>query len=114
MSAEGSAPGFSLAGGGPLGRLTLAGAAWGTPRGAMLIGLAAWLPLLAASIVLSSIIAFLEVYLFAFLGDLVDLLSAEDRATFWDTHGVKLMVMSVDNRIERWTASSIQPMPSLA
>ena len=50
MSAEGSAPGFSLSGGGLLGRLTLAGAAWGTPRGAMLIGLAAWLPLLAASI----------------------------------------------------------------
>jgi hypothetical protein len=50
MSAGGSAPGFSLADGGPLHRLTLAGAAWGSPRGAMLVGLAAWLPLLAASI----------------------------------------------------------------
>jgi ATP-binding cassette, subfamily B, multidrug efflux pump len=50
-------------------------------------------PLLLASIIFSAVIAFLEVYLFAFLGDLVDLLANADRATFWETHGTKLMVM---------------------
>jgi ATP-binding cassette subfamily B multidrug efflux pump len=50
-------------------------------------------PLLLASILFSAVIAFLEVYLFAFLGDLVDLLASADRTTFWDTHGTKLMAM---------------------
>jgi ATP-binding cassette subfamily B multidrug efflux pump len=50
-------------------------------------------PLLVISIAFSAVIALLEVYLFAFLGDLVDLLTAADRATFWDEHGTKLMVM---------------------
>ena len=53
----------------------------------------AFWPLLAVSILFSAVIAFLEVYLFAFLGDLVDLLAQADRATFWETHGLKLMVM---------------------
>ena len=38
-------------------------------------------------------IALIEVYLFAFLGDLVDLLAAADRATFWQANGNKLIVM---------------------
>ena len=50
-------------------------------------------PMLAVSIGLNAVIAFLEVYLFAFLGDLVDFLNTADRATFWAAHGNKLMVM---------------------
>ncbi len=53
-----------------------------------------FLPLLAASVAFSSVIALIEVYLFAFLGDLVDLLAAADRATFWQANGAKLMVMA--------------------
>ena len=52
-------------------------------------------PLLVASILLSAVIAFLEVYLFAFLGQLVDFLTAADRAQFWQDHGLKLAVMGV-------------------
>jgi ATP-binding cassette subfamily B multidrug efflux pump len=50
-------------------------------------------PMLLISMLLSAVIAFLEVYLFAFLGDLVDLLTGADRATFWQAHGTELMVM---------------------
>jgi ATP-binding cassette subfamily B multidrug efflux pump len=50
-------------------------------------------PLLVASMLLSAAIALIEVYLFAFLGDLVDLLTGADRATFWQDHGASLMVM---------------------
>ena len=50
-------------------------------------------PLLLAAMLFSAVIAFLEVYLFAFLGDLVDLLAEADRATFWQTHGLKLAAM---------------------
>ena len=50
-------------------------------------------PLLLASILFSAVIAFLEVYLFAFLGQLVDFLTAANRPTFWQDHGTKLMVM---------------------
>ena len=53
----------------------------------------AFWPLLLVSILFSAVIAFLEVYLFAFLGDLVDILAQADRATFWETHSTKLMVM---------------------
>ena len=50
-------------------------------------------PLLLASTVLSALIAFVEVYLFAFLGDLVDLLTSANRATFWQEHSTELMLM---------------------
>ena len=50
-------------------------------------------PLLVISTLFSAMIALLEVYLFAFLGDLVDLLTGADRAAFWTEHGTKLMVM---------------------
>lgn len=44
--------------------------------------------LLVVSIVLSAVIAFVEVYLFSFLGKLVDLLTKADRASFWQTNGL--------------------------
>jgi len=49
--------------------------------------------LLALSIAFSTTIAFIEVYLFAFLGHLVDLLSNADRATFWQQNGAWLAFM---------------------
>jgi ATP-binding cassette, subfamily B, multidrug efflux pump len=52
-----------------------------------------FLPLLIASILFSTVIALIEVYLFAFIGNLVDLLSAANRATFWDDNAIKLIVM---------------------
>ncbi len=50
-------------------------------------------PLLLASTLFSALIALIEVYLFAFLGDLVDLLVSADRATFWQDNGTELMIM---------------------
>ncbi len=52
-----------------------------------------FLPLLIASILFSTVIALIEVYLFAFIGNLVDLLSAADRATFWEENSTKLILM---------------------
>ncbi|MDP1702157.1 MAG: ABC transporter ATP-binding protein [Aestuariivirga sp.] len=52
-----------------------------------------FLPLLIASILFSTVIALIEVYLFAFIGDLVDLLGAADRATFWEVNATKLILM---------------------
>ena len=52
-----------------------------------------FLPLLIASILFSTMIALIEVYLFAFIGNLVDLLSAADRATFWEDNSTKLILM---------------------
>jgi ATP-binding cassette subfamily B multidrug efflux pump len=52
-------------------------------------------PLLLVSILFSAAIAFIEVYLFAFLGDLVDLLGTADRASFWREHGTQLTIMGV-------------------
>jgi ATP-binding cassette subfamily B multidrug efflux pump len=52
-----------------------------------------FLPLLAASVGFSVVIAFIEVYLFAFIGNLVDLLATADRATFWQSYGLKLVAM---------------------
>jgi len=52
-----------------------------------------FLPLLAASIIFSTVIALIEVYLFAFIGNLVDLLSTADRATFWEVNATKLILM---------------------
>ena len=50
-------------------------------------------PLLVISMGFSAVIALLEVYLFAFLGDLVDVLTTANRAGFWAENGTKLMVM---------------------
>jgi ATP-binding cassette, subfamily B, multidrug efflux pump len=52
-----------------------------------------FLPLLLASILFSTVIALIEVYLFAFIGNLVDLLSAANRATFWEDNSTKLILM---------------------
>ncbi len=52
-----------------------------------------FLPLLIASILFSTMIALIEVYLFAFIGNLVDLLSAANRATFWEDNSTKLILM---------------------
>ena len=54
-----------------------------------------FLPLLAASIIFSTVIALIEVYLFAFIGNLVDLLTTADRATFWEVNATKLTLMGV-------------------
>ncbi len=50
-------------------------------------------PILLAATLLSAVIAFLEVYLFAFLGHLVDLLTGANRATFWQDNGSTLLFM---------------------
>ena len=52
-----------------------------------------FLPLLIVSILFSTVIALIEVYLFAFIGNLVDLLSTADRATFWQVNATKLILM---------------------
>ena len=52
-----------------------------------------FLPLLVASILFSTAIAFIEVYLFAFVGDIVDLLATADRETFWQANGTRLIIM---------------------
>lgn len=52
-----------------------------------------FLPLLIASIAFSTAIAFIEVYLFAFIGNLVDLLAKADHATFWQANGLRLALM---------------------
>lgn len=52
-----------------------------------------FLPLLVASILFSTMIALIEVYLFAFIGNLVDLLSTANRATFWEDNATKLILM---------------------
>jgi ATP-binding cassette, subfamily B, multidrug efflux pump len=52
-----------------------------------------FLPLLIASILFSTVIALIEVYLFAFIGNLVDLLSTADRTTFWEVNATKLILM---------------------
>ena len=57
-------------------------------------------PLLLVSAILSTVIALIEVSLFAFVGNLVDWLSTSARETFWQTHrhqliGVSLVVLIV-------------------
>ena len=53
--------------------------------------------LLAASVFLSAVIGFLEVYAFELTGGVIEWMSVTDRAAFWDTHGrdVALIVMLV-------------------
>jgi ATP-binding cassette subfamily B multidrug efflux pump len=51
-----------------------------------------FVPLLAAGLLLSVVIAILEVRVFAFLGTLVDTLGTADRSTFWDDHKMELLV----------------------
>ena len=51
--------------------------------------------LLVGTMALGIITALGEVSLFGFLGNLVDWLSASDRATFWQDHGLKLSLLGV-------------------
>ena len=44
---------------------------------------------------MSASIALLEVLLFSFLGDLVDLLAGADRTNFWQNHGDQMLWMAV-------------------
>lgn len=52
-------------------------------------------PLILAGAILSTVIALSEVYLFAFMGSLVDWLTTTDRDTFWESHGTKLILISL-------------------
>ncbi|HET7715088.1 MAG TPA: ABC transporter ATP-binding protein [Bauldia sp.] len=51
-------------------------------------------PLIAMA-ALTALISVIEIVFFAFIGDLVDWLSAADRATFLDVHGGELIVMGL-------------------
>lgn len=51
--------------------------------------------LIAISAVLSTIIALIEVYLFSFVGNLVDWLIETERGFFWEAHQTKLIALSV-------------------
>ncbi len=50
-------------------------------------------PMILASSALATVVALLEVSLFAFVGNLVDWLTAANRETFWDDHRLKLILM---------------------
>ncbi len=51
-------------------------------------------PLILASSVLATVVALIEVSLFAFLGSLVDWLATTNRATFWEDHGGFVLLMA--------------------
>lgn len=52
-------------------------------------------PLILGGSILSTIIALTEVYLFSFMGSLVDWLTTSDRTTFWESHGAKLILIAL-------------------
>jgi len=52
-------------------------------------------PLIFASSLLSTIIALIEVYLFSFVGNLVDWLTEADKATFWQIHQQQIIIISL-------------------
>ena len=54
-----------------------------------------FLPLLIASVLFSAVIATIEVYLFGYLGRLVDLLAAANRATLWAEYGTEFLAMGL-------------------
>jgi ATP-binding cassette subfamily B multidrug efflux pump len=51
-------------------------------------------PLILVSAILSTAIALIEVYLFSFVGDLVDWLTLTTRVSFWETHSSKIILIS--------------------
>ncbi len=51
--------------------------------------------LILASSCFAAVVAILEVMLFAFIGNLVDWLTAADRASFWSEHRLRLIGMSI-------------------
>ena len=54
-----------------------------------------FLPLILASAVLAIVIAATEIYLFSFVGNLVDWLAESDKSTFWQTYKTKLIFMGM-------------------
>lgn len=52
-------------------------------------------PLILISAIFSITISLIEVYLFSFVGNLVDWLSESDRQTFWDTYRTKLIAIGI-------------------
>ncbi|MGE0238142.1 MAG: ABC transporter ATP-binding protein [Parvibaculaceae bacterium] len=51
-------------------------------------------PMILVCSALASAVALIEVWLFSFMGNLVDWLSTADRATFWEDHKVRLLTMA--------------------
>lgn len=51
-------------------------------------------PLIAVSAAFSIVISLIEIYLFSFVGNLVDWLSASTRDTFWETYRLQLIAVS--------------------
>lgn len=51
-------------------------------------------PLIAVGALFATIISLLEIFLFSFVGDLVDWLSTSSPDTFWETYQVKLIAIS--------------------
>ena len=51
-------------------------------------------PLILTSAIFSIVISLIEVYLFSFVGNLVDWLASADRQTFWDVYRHKLMAIA--------------------
>ena len=51
--------------------------------------------LILASAIIAVIVAILEVWLFSFVGNLVDWLTTSERENFWNAHGSTLITMSV-------------------
>ena len=52
-------------------------------------------PLILLSSILLTIVALIEVYLFAFVGNLVDWLATSDRATFWEQYKFQIIILSI-------------------
>lgn len=52
-------------------------------------------PLLLACSTLAAVVAVLEVILFSYVGNLVDLLASADRDHFWDQHGQQIILMGI-------------------
>ncbi len=54
-----------------------------------------FLPLLIASVLFSAVIASIEIYLFGYLGRLVDLLASANRETLWADYGTEFLVIGL-------------------
>lgn len=52
-------------------------------------------PLILASSAVGAIVAILDVVLYAFIGNLIDWLTAGDRTVFWERHRTQLILMSI-------------------
>jgi len=52
-------------------------------------------PLIAIASVIAAFAAIVDVWLFSFVGSIVDWLGTADRESFWDVHGSELMFMTV-------------------